>query len=293
MDKKLRLHKIVESILDSYQKHPEIERIGTTTLPAKESIINLAKDILVLLYPGLIRQESFDSLDLNYVIGQRTVSIFHRLQKYIEQVLCWEITEEKAQKFDNSKFSEQVENIALEFLEHLPVLRDILTEDVDAIYAGDPAAMSKREIVLAYPGLQALSIHRIAHFLYEKNVPILPRILSEYIHSQTGIDIHPGAKLGSGTMIDHGTGIVIGETSVIGNHVRIYQGVTVGALSPVKKHGQRGVKRHPTIEDYVVLYAGATILGGDTVIGRGSVIGGNVWLTHSVPPNSKIYIQSQ
>jgi len=231
-----------------------------------------------------------EPLDVPYMIGQKTVSIFHRLQDYMEQVFCWEAAQEGIDCKDSHTFANRVERIAFEFVENLPKLREILAEDVEAIFEGDPAARSKREIVFAYPGLQALSIHRISHFLYNQNVPMLPRIMSEYIHSQTGIDIHPGATLGKGTMIDHGTGIVIGETSIIEEKVRIYQGVTIGALSPDKNDRQSHGKRHPTIEKYVVLYAGATILGGDTVIGEGSIIGGSVWLTHSVPPGSRIYI---
>ncbi|MGK5090474.1 serine O-acetyltransferase EpsC [Deltaproteobacteria bacterium TL4] len=293
MDDQRRLATAVNLILDSYHKHPEIEQMGRTILPAKENIILLAKDIQVLLFPGLIRQESMETLELPYVIGQKSVSIFHRLQEYMEQIFCWEAAQNGINCTDTQKFKTNVKDIAFEFLESLPGMREILAEDVEAIYEGDPAARSKREIVFAYPGLQALSIHRIAHFFFKRNVPILPRIMSEYIHSQTGIDIHPGATLGKGTMIDHGTGIVIGETSIIQDYVRIYQGVTIGALSPDKKDRHSNVKRHPTIEDHVVLYAGATILGGKTVIGQGSIIGGNVWLTHSVPPGSKIYLENQ
>jgi serine O-acetyltransferase len=159
--------------------------------------------------------------------------------------------------------------------------------DVEAAVAGDPAANSENEVILAYPSLAAISTHRVAHFLYERDVPLLPRIMSEYVHHRTGIDIHPGAKIGRSFFIDHGTGVVIGETTQIGDRVKLYQGVTLGALSVSRD--MRGKKRHPTIEDDVTIYAGATILGGDTVIGRGSVIGGNVWLVRSVPPYSKVY----
>jgi serine O-acetyltransferase len=174
------------------------------------------------------------------------------------------------------------------FLPRLPVIRSLLAEDVEAAYQGDPAARSFAEIVVAYPSIRAVAVHRIAHELQRLQVPILPRMMSEHAHDQSGIDIHPGAKIGRRFFIDHGTGVVIGETTEIGDDVRIYQGVTLGARSP--RHGEslRGVKRHPTIEDDVTIYAGATILGGETVIGRGSVIGGNVWLTESVPPGSRV-----
>ena len=288
-----RLEQAVNALLKSYHAHDEIKQIGKTNLPAKENIVALAKDIQVLLFPGLIKRETLESLGLPYVVGQKTVSILNQLQSYIEQVLCWAESQNGVDCKDSSGFASRVESIAYELIESLPVMRTILAEDVEAIYDCDPAAHSKKEIVFAYPGLQALSIHRIAHFLYIKEVPILPRIMSEYIHSVTGIDIHPGARLGKGTMIDHGTGIVIGETAVIGDYVCLYQGVTLGALSPAKDHRSTERKRHPSIEDRVVIYAGATILGGETVIGQGSIIGGNVWLTHSVPPNSRIYLDRE
>jgi serine O-acetyltransferase len=291
ISREVRLRNAVDSLLESYIKHPEIERIGTVSLPAKESIIQLAEDILVMLFPGLIRQESFDQLNLPYVMGQKTVSIFYRMRDALEQVLCWEASQEGQNCSEHMDFSEQVEALVFEFLEDLPRLRDVLAEDVDAIMEGDPAATSKREVVLAYPGLQALSVFRIANYLHRREVPLIPRILTEYVHSRFGIDIHPNAELGRGIMIDHGTGVVIGGTAIIGNHVRIYQGVTLGALSPSKHTGHPTSKRHPTIEDDVIIYSGATILGGDTTIGKGSVIGGNVWLTHSVPPYSRVYLK--
>ena len=176
------------------------------------------------------------------------------------------------------------------FLEQLPAIHEALSHDVEAIEAGDPAAHGSAEIVLAYPGFAALAFHRIAHALHRLGVPILPRMISEISHGRTGIDIHPGATIGRSCCIDHGTGLVIGETAIIGNHVKLYQGVTLGALSVSKD--KAGSKRHPTLEDGVVIYANATVLGGDTVIGRDSIIGGSVWLTHSVPPNSLVYHQS-
>ena len=179
-----------------------------------------------------------------------------------------------------------------QFLPSLPAIRSLLSEDVEAAYEGDPAARSFAEIVAAYPSIRAIAIHRIAHELQGLRVPILPRMMAEHAHDRTGIDIHPGARIGRRFFIDHGTGVVIGETTVIGDRVRIYQGVTLGARSP--RHGEslRGRKRHPTIEDDVTIYAGATILGGETTIGRGSVIGGNVWLTESIPPDSKVVAQA-
>ncbi len=288
-DQGKRLQNVIDALMASYRKHPEIEHIGTVDLPAKESIVSLVEDIQVLLFPGLIRQESFDYLNLPHMVGQQTVSIFYRLKEAIELVLCWKASQEGEHCEELPEFEGQVEVIAFEFLEYIPELRDILSEDVDAILQGDPASVSKREIVLAYPGLQAVSVYRIAHFLHERGVPLIPRIMTEYIHSRTGIDIHPGVSIGKGLMIDHGTGIVIGETAIIKDHVRLYQGVTLGALSPQHSLANPDLKRHPTIEDKVIVYSGATILG-DTVIGEGSIVGGNVWLTHSIPPNSRVFL---
>ncbi len=285
-----RLQNAIDALMVSYKEHPDIEHIGKMNIPAKESIINLTEDIQVLLFPGLIRQESFDSLNLPHLIGQKTVSIFYRLKEAIELVLCWKASLEGQRCHESPEFGEQVESITYEFLGYLPELREVLSEDVDAIIRGDPASVSKREIVLAYPGLQAVSVFRIAHFLHKKGVPLIPRIMTEHIHSKTGIDIHPGVKIGRGLMIDHGTGIVIGETASIKNHVRIYQGVTLGALSPQHSLANPNLKRHPTIEDNVIVYAGATILG-DVVVGEGSIIGGNVWLTHSIAPNSRVFLK--
>jgi serine O-acetyltransferase len=188
--------------------------------------------------------------------------------------------------------STTAEALVVRFLRRLIELRQMLSLDVEAAFSGDPAAKGYDEIVVAYPSIRALAVHRIAHELYDYGVPLLPRVMSEYAHDRTGIDIHPGAQIGQRFFIDHGTGIVVGETAVIGNRVRIYQGVTIGATSIKNGAALRGKKRHPTIEDDVTIYAGATILGGDTVIGAGSVIGGNVWLTHSVPPGSRVMAEA-
>lgn len=183
------------------------------------------------------------------------------------------------------------EEIAVRFFESLEFVYDLLLEDLEAIYAGDPAAKSKTEIIRCYPGFYAVAAYRVAHLLQQLGVVLIPRMITEFAHSRTGVEIHPGAVIGRHFCIDHGTGIVIGETSVVGDHVKIYQGVTLGALSVNKEDADK--KRHPTIEDHVVIYAGATILGGDTVIGRESIVGGNVWLTKSIPPKSKIYYQTK
>lgn len=182
-------------------------------------------------------------------------------------------------------------DISKAFIDKLPSIYEMLCQDIEAFLEGDPAAVDRYEVIRTYPGFYAVAFHRIAHALHELKVPLLPRVLSEYAHSKTGIDIHPGAKIGSHFFIDHGTAVVIGETTIIGEHVKIYQSVTLGALSVSKDMASK--KRHPTIEDHVVVYSGATILGGETIIGHHSIIGGNVWLTESIPPNSKVYNRAQ
>ncbi len=203
--------------------------------------------------------------------------------------LCHEL--ERIIKFDPSKPSDYYKNIAVQFFELLPIIYEKLQQDVTAMYEGDPAAKSRSEVTRTYPGFYAVAAYRVAHQLHLMGIQGIPRVITEHAHSKTGIDIHPAASIGSNFCIDHGTGVVIGETSVIGNHVKLYQGVTLGALSVNKEDAER--KRHPTIEDNVIIYAGATILGGETIIGHDTVIGGNVWLTKSTPPNSKIYYQAR
>ncbi len=198
---------------------------------------------------------------------------------------------EKILQYNPNKGNNDAKEISREFFNQLPELYDAIEDDVRAMYEGDPAARTRSEVIRTYPGFYAISAYRVASVLHRYGVQEVPRIITEHAHSRTGIDIHPGARIGHHFCIDHGTGVVIGETTVIGDNVKIYQGVTLGALSVNKQDAER--KRHPTLEDDVVVYAGATILGGDTVIGRGSVIGGNVWLTRSVPPNSKIYYQAR
>lgn len=288
----LKIEKAANKLHESYQKHHELQQWKHPLLPNRESIFNLIYDTQRLMFPGVLRKESTEFGELIDWTQSNVSSVFQQIVEALKQILNWYEIEKKGEESKVPK-AESADQIAVEFLEAIPLMRDMLSEDMNAIFEGDPAANTKRDILLSYPGFQALSIHRVAHFFYNKSIPLLPRIMSECVHSKTGIDIHPGAKIGHGTMIDHGTGIVIGETSIIGNHVRLYQGVTIGALTPDKEKGKESKKRHPTIEDKVVLYAEATILGGDTVVGANSIIGGNVWLTHSVPPFSKIVSSSK
>jgi serine O-acetyltransferase len=247
----------------------------------------------MVLFPGFHERERIGRLNARYVIGDRCARIFHALKAEVEKSLLHAVRRDGGDGPEARAAGPEAERIAMELLEALPAIRAVLQVDAEAALQGDPAARSHVEVLLAYPSIRAIGIFRIAHFLHERQVPLIPRMMTEFIHARTGIDIHPGATIGPGLFIDHGTGVVIGETTVIGRFCKLYQGVTLGALS-VEKHGAPGwhpSQRHPTLEDRVTVYAGATILGGRTVIGEGSVIGGNVWLTRSVPPGTKVLIE--
>jgi serine O-acetyltransferase len=269
---------------------PKLEHLATTPLPDKAAIIRILDDLLEVIYPGYFGRKYVEKSNIEHYIGDLVDSIYVRLTQEIYRGVrpaCDSQTE------FCGHCKETADDQALVFLRKLPELRKRLSRDVQAAYDGDPAAKSIDEVIFAYPAIFAITIFRVAHELNSQAIPLLPRNMTEYAHSVTGIDIHPGATVGTGFFIDHGTGVVIGETTIIGNHVKIYQGVTLGALSfAMDEEGRmiRDKKRHPTIEDDVVIYAGATILGGSTVIGTGSVIGGNVWLTRSVPPYTRVII---
>ncbi len=261
-------------------------------LAGRKAIYQILDELLAILFPGCHGIDAVMPGNLNDFILQKLEVIENQLRTHIEKAFRYQCVFEKCK--DCGKCPENAVLAVRKLLEELPQIKRTLEADITAAYEGDPAARSVMEVVMSYPGLQAIAVHRIAHVLYAAGAPLIPRIMSEYAHSETGIDIHPGATIGPGFFIDHGTGVVIGETSVIGRNVKLYQGVTLGALSfPKDKDGNpiKGIKRHPDVEDNVTIYAGATILGGDTTIGEGSEIGGNVWLTHSVPPNSKVYNQ--
>jgi len=246
-------------------------------------------DLESLIFPGYRADESLHEDNLRHTIGEKVCRLCRSLATEIQKSLRFksfrELQEHGGSDVDHSWTA--AEEVALELLAALPEIRRRVRLDVEAAYTGDPAGKSHEEIILSYPGVEAILIHRIANRLWNCGIPLIPRMMSELIHGQTGIDIHPGATIGDYFFIDHATGVVIGETTDIGNNVKIYQGVTLGALSVKKEAADK--KRHPTIEDNVTIYAGATILGGETVIGRNSIIGGNVWITASVPPGSTIY----
>jgi serine O-acetyltransferase len=277
---------LVADIVNSYDEYGGINLEGTNNFPNRETVVAVLKDIQTIIFPGFHRAETLDKACLRYVIGERINRIVTQLTRETQKALLYVCTNSCV---NNNTCLMLAERTALSLIEELPEIRRKINLDAKAALEGDPAARSVEEIILSYPGLEAILVHRIAHFLHINGVPILPRIMSEYVHGTTGIDIHPGAEIGESFFIDHGTGLVVGETCVIGNHVKVYQGVTLGALSVKKEMADK--KRHPTIEDNVTIYPGATILGGRTVIGKGSIIGGNVWVIKSVPPGSTVKYQ--
>jgi serine O-acetyltransferase len=254
-------------------------------------VVEIIDRMRELLFPGYFSRDKVDPVTLRYSLGQVTTATFDILSEQI----CRSIRHD-CFRYDQpcTDCENRGHDLALKLLEDIPAIRRVLATDVRATFDGDPAARSHDEIIFSYPGVYAITVYRAAHRLFELGVPLLPRIMTEHAHSITGIDIHPGAEIGESFVIDHGTGVVIGETTAIGKNVRIYQGVTLGALSLPKNAGDqyRGRKRHPTIEDDVIIYSGATILGGDTVIGARSVIGGNVWITASVPPDTMVVMEA-
>jgi len=261
-------------------------------LAGQRAVHRVLDELVSILFPGCHghRPVAGERLELELREQLKTTALV--LAEQVTQALEYQCTVEPCENCD--RCGERAADAVARLLQSLPDIQRTLQLDITAAYEGDPAARSSMEIVMSYPGVYAIMVHRIAHVLYEGGVPLIPRIMSESAHSRTGIDIHPGARIGPAFFIDHGTGVVIGETCVIGSNVKLYQGVTLGALSfekDARGNPVKGVKRHPDVEDHVVIYAGATILGGKTVIGAHSVIGGNVWLTHSVPPGTKVVVE--
>jgi serine O-acetyltransferase len=286
-----RLSRIVENIAAGCDDTKCYAHIDYEQLPSRSAVIEIINRLRAVLFPGYFSNGHLDPVNLDYFIGTTVSELFDMLSEQIRRSIRHECF-----KYDLSCTScaERGHENALSLLEAVPTLQETLGRDIIAISEGDPAAKSYDEIIFSYPGMFAVTVHRIAHVIHDLGVPLLPRMMSEYVHGETGIDIHPGATIGERFAIDHGTGVVIGETTHIGRNVRIYQGVTLGALSVPKEKVEemKDKKRHPTIEDDVIIYSGATILGGDTVIGARSVIGGNVWITESVPPDTAVMLES-
>lgn len=293
---RMEFEKLIDNIMDSYQTLGGINRSGAENLPNRANVVSALSDLQALIFPGFKYDEQLDSENLRYIVGKHVNRVISILTPEIQKALLRALSqkcekederqlEERAENFKNSHCYKLAQKTVEALIEAIPALRSTIKKDAAAITAGDPAARSLGEVILSYPGLEAIIVYRIAHFLYKAGVPTIPRIMTEHTHGKTGIDIHPGAEIGESFFIDHGTGIVIGETTVIGNNVKLYQGVTLGALSLQKELTDK--KRHPTIEDDVIIYSNATILGGQTVIGKGSVIAGNSWIIESVPPGTR------
>ncbi|SEF70248.1 serine O-acetyltransferase [Eubacterium ruminantium] len=324
---KSEVKNIVDDILLDYEKNRDIDIQNVNAQPDKDAVVEILNKIIHIIFPGYYRSKLYKSYNDNYRMSALIEDVIYNLRKQIRIALMHRLDyvaerdealksciggcedgsdgQEKNATDDEmcglisqgiykyEELNDKAEKLTLEFFKKIPKIREYVDTDIQATFEGDPAAYDKEEIVLSYPGLRATTINRIAHELYLLDVPLIPRIMTEYAHSRTGIDIHPGATLGKYLMIDHGTGVVVGETSIIGEHVKIYQGVTIGALSTSAGQGLRGAKRHPTIEDHVTIYSGASILGGETVIGEGAVIGGNAFITSSIKAGARVSIKNQ
>ena len=280
-----RIESVVDKILDDYSSGRQIDRLETLRKPDSEVIVDIIGKLRRIVFPGYFREKNY-----------RLYNAKHHLSILIEDVM-YNLSRQIALVYESQGELEETamahaQEVCLEFLSAIPKVRELVQMDLEAAYEGDPAATGAEEIIFAYPGLFAITVYRLAHELYLLKVPMIPRVMTEHAHSLTGIDIHPGATIGKYFFIDHGTGIVVGETTVIGDRVKIYQGVTLGALSTRGGQSLRGKRRHPTIEDNVTIYAGASVLGGDTVIGRECVIGSNAFITTSIAPRTTVTIKN-
>lgn len=280
----LGVTELTEQLIASYARVGGINHLDGKNLPSKTAIGSITCDSLRLLFPGFFDEKSIHSSQLKVEIATLMDSVLERLEGEVYKSLEY-APPEKLTKAETGRLAH---SLTLDFLSNLPRVRDLLQTDTEAAYQGDPAALSKEEVIVAYPFVEAIAVQRLAHELYKQRVPLIPRIMTEWVHGRTGIDLHPGAEIGSYFFIDHGTGTVIGETAMIGSHVKLYQGVGLVARSLAGGQTLRGQRRHPTIEDNVTIYANATIVGGETVVGAGSTIGASVFLTHSVPANSLV-----
>ena len=287
------LETLAGELLAGYLSDDRARRLSHRYLPSREAIVEILDAVLDLMYPGYFGRRDLNRENLAGHIEQSVATLAPKIEREMEHCLCYG-RERESSRMEMGDCAPRARELTQVFLSRLPEIRTLLLRDVQAAFDGDPAATNLDEVVLAYPGLLAVSVYRIAHALYDLGVPMMARIMTEWAHSKTGCDIHPGAKIGPAFFIDHATGVVIGETTEIGEGVKLYQGVTLGALSfPRDAAGQiiRGRKRHPTVESGSTLYANATVLGGQTVVGADSVIGGSVFLTHSVPPRSRVSLK--
>ena len=278
----------VNRITGNYRKSDLLCLNNTMHLPNRNEIISIIKDLRRIVFPGYFEDFNLSYSFADYFVGEELVNIKERLNRQVVLAMCYKYEEE----LNRSEIILRSEEISINFIKKIPHIQEMLLMDIQAGFDGDPAAKSREEIIFSYPGLFAIYVYRLAHELYVQNVPFIPRIMTEYAHGKTGIDINSGASIGKYFFIDHGTGVVIGETTTIGDNVKLYQGVTLGALSTRSGQMLKDVKRHPTIEDNVTIYSGATVLGGETVIGKGTVIGGNAFITKSIPANTKVSVKN-
>lgn len=281
-----RIEQVVDSILEDYRSGRDIDRLELLRCPDRDVIIDIIEKLRRVIFPGYFRDKNYKYYNAKPNLSVLIEDVMFHLTRQMKLVF-------QSRGEDEAAAMDHAQEICLAFFSRIPKIRELVQTDLQAAYDGDPAATDMAEIIFSYPGIFAITVYRLAHELHLLNVPMLPRIMTEYAHNITGIDIHPGATVGKFFFIDHGTGIVIGETTVIGENVKIYQGVTLGALSTRGGQSLRGKRRHPTIEDDVTIYAGASILGGDTVIGKGSVIGSNVFITESVAPATSVINKKQ
>jgi serine O-acetyltransferase len=278
----------IGAIMEGYEAEEAFFTQSRTIFPRRSVVYRLVEEIRALMFPGYFDDDSLAGESNNTLVGERLMRIERTLAEQVRRALLYNDA-----TLDEDEAEARAAQIADEFVDQLPRLQRLLLKDAEAAFEGDPAAQSREEVILCYPGMHAILVHRIAHELYLRNVPLIPRLMSEQAHSATGIDIHPGATIGEYFFIDHGTGVVIGETTEIGSHAKIYQGVTLGATSTRKGQALSGTKRHPTLGDYVTVYSNASVLGGDTYIGSGSVIGGSAFVVESVPENGRVSVKDQ
>ncbi len=281
---------ILADIMEDYQKGRAVDKMDIYNQPDKAEIMSILDELFSVVYPGFFRDKTHKIYHIEHTVSTIIEDVMFHLNKQIMVVLKYTKTFEEN---DEEQLEEFAQNACVSFMKSIPKVREYLETDLQAFFDGDPAARSKDEIVFSYPGLYAITVYRLAHELFLLNVPLIPRMMTEQAHSKTGIDIHPGATIGKYFFIDHGTGIVIGETTVIGEHVKLYQGVTLGALSTKGGQKLRDVRRHPTIKDNVTIYSGASILGGETVIEEGVVVGGNSFITKSISKGTKVSVKNQ
>lgn len=286
-NKKTSILNAVEKLTKNYKKEELFMPKNGRNLPERSAIIDIVRELKSVIFPGYFSVDSSSRMFPEYYVGYRLNDLYDRLKEQISIALLYQSKENEYESL-----SRKAEEICSSFFEKLPFIQETLLKDVQAGFDGDPAAKSKEEIIFSYPGLFAIYVYRVAHELYLEKVPFIPRVMTEYAHGRTGIDINPGATIGDYFFIDHGTGVVIGETTEIGNNVKIYQGVTLGALSTRQGQQLANVKRHPTIKDNVTIYSNSTVLGGETVIGENTIIGGNTFITESIPANTKVSAKS-